>query len=205
MARYLGPRVRVLRALGTNLPGLTSKTPENRTERPGQHGAKSSGRKSDFGLQLIEKQKLRYHYGVNERQLSTLMREAKRNTAMPTGEKLIELLEVRIDNMVFRAGFAPSIPCARQLIRHGHIKLNGKRVTMPGQRLRTGDILSLGSKALQVPALVGSLQEPALERPEWIAFDETQNTARLAHMPPGDAQPFPLQMQKVVEYYATRG
>lgn len=205
MARYLGPRVRVLRALGTNLPGLTRKVPGNRTARPGQHGAKNLARKSEFGAQLIEKQKLRYYYGVNERQLSTLMREAKRNTAMPTGEKLIELLERRLDNMVFRAGFAPSIPCARQLVRHGHIHLNGRRVTMPAQRLRNGDELTLGSKALKIPALVESLETPALTRPEWITFDESKKSARLTHMPPGDAQPFPLEMQKVVEYYATRG
>lgn len=203
MARYLGPRVRVLRALGTDLPGLTRKTPNNRTQPPGQHGAKQQ-RKSEFGQQLIEKQKLRYHYGVSEVQLRTLMREAKKDK-MPTGEKLIELLERRLDNIVFRAGFAPSIPCARQLVRHGHIRVNGRRVTVPAQRLRPGDVLSLGDKAKKVPALVESLNEPAIARPEWIAFDAAAPQAKLAHLPPGDAQPFPLEMQKVVEYYATRG
>ncbi|MDQ8023456.1 MAG: 30S ribosomal protein S4 [Moraxellaceae bacterium] len=203
MARYTGPRVRILRALGTDLPGLTRKTPNNRTQPPGQHGGKQQ-RKSEFGQQLIEKQKLRYHYGVSEVQLRTLMKEAKKGKN-PTGEKLIELLERRLDNVVFRAGFAPSIPCARQLVRHGHIQVNGRRVTMPAQRIRPGDVLSLGSKAEKVPAVVESLNEPALARPEWISFDGTQKRATLAHVPPGDAQPFPLEMQKVVEYYATRG
>ncbi|WP_341676471.1 30S ribosomal protein S4 [Niveibacterium sp. SC-1] len=203
MARYIGPRVRILRALGTPLPGLTRKEVGNRTERPGQHGAKPNTRKSGFGLQLIEKQKLRYHYGVNETQLRNLVKEAK-GGKQPTGEKLVELLERRIDNMVFRAGFAPSIPCARQLIRHGHIQLNGRRVTIPSQRLRVGDTLSLGPKAQKVPAVVESLQQPALERPEWIAFDETAKAARLSHLPGVDAQPFPLDTQKIVEYYAQR-
>lgn len=137
-------------------------------------------------------------------QLTTLMREAKR-AKVPTGEKLVELLERRLDNLVFRAGFAPSIPCARQLVRHGHIHLNGRRVTTPSQRLRAGDALSLGDKARRVPAVVESLENPAITRPEWIAFDAASNSARLSHVPPGDAQPFPLEMQKVVEYYATRG
>ena len=203
MGRYLGPRVRVLRALGCELPGLTRKTVGDRTASPGQHGA-SVRRKSEFGQQLIEKQKLRYHYGVNEGQLRNLLKQAKRSKT-PTGEKLIELLELRLDNMVFRAGFAPSIVAARQLVRHGHVLLNGRRVDVPAQRLRIGDCLGLKPSAMRIPAVQEVLAAPVLARPDWLSPDADNAAAmRLNGVPPGDAQPFAIEMQKVVEYYSTR-
>lgn len=204
MSRYTGPRLKVLRALGIDLPGLSRKSMQDRPQPPGQHGArKLSGRKSEFGLQLMEKQKLRYNYGLSETQLRRVVVDAKKRRGA-TGEKIVELLERRLDNLVFRAGFAPTIPAARQLVSHGHCQLNGRRVTIPSIRLRAGDAFGPTDAGRQLAAVRASLDDPALERPAWIAFDAATQTARLSHLPDGDAAPFPLDLQRVVEYYATR-
>ena len=204
MSRYTGPRLKVLRALGIDLPGLSRKSMQERNQPPGQHGArKVNGRKSEFGQQLMEKQKLRYNYGLTERQLRRAVADAKKDRGA-TGNKLVELLERRLDNMVFRAGFAPTIPAARQLVSHGHFQLNGKRVTIPSMRLRIGDAFGPTEAGRKIDLVRATLEEPALERPQWISLDHETQTARLTHLPDGDAAPFPLDLQRVVEYYATR-
>ena len=204
MSRYTGPRLKVLRALGIDLPGLSRKSMQERNQPPGQHGArKVNGRKSEFGQQLMEKQKLRYNYGLTERQLRRAVADAKKDRGA-TGNKLVELLERRLDNMVFRAGFAPTIPAARQLVSHGHFQLNGKRVTIPSIRLRIGDAFGPTESGRKIDLVRATLEEPALERPQWISLDHETQTARLTHLPDGDAAPFPLDLQRVVEYYATR-
>ncbi|MFV5214025.1 30S ribosomal protein S4 [Azonexus caeni] len=204
MSRYTGPRLKVLRALGVDLPGLSRKSMQERAQPPGQHGArKVTARKSEFGLQLMEKQKLRYNYGLTERQLRRTVADAKKHRGA-TGDKLVELLERRLDNLVFRAGFAPTIPAARQLVSHGHFQLNGKRVTIPSIRLRVGDAFGPTAAGSKIDLVRATLEDPALERPEWIALDSATATARLSHLPGGDAAPFPLDLQRVVEYYATR-
>ncbi len=204
MSRYTGPRLKVQRALGIDLPGLSRKSMQERNHPPGQHGArKLSGRKSEFGLQLMEKQKLRYNYGLTERQLRRVVADAKKDRGA-TGHKLVELLERRLDNMVFRAGFAPTIPAARQLVSHGHFLLNGRRVTIPSIRLHIGDTFGPSEAGRKINLVHITSEEPALERPEWINFDRTTLTARLTHLPDGDSAPFPLDLQRVVEYYATR-
>ena len=120
-----------------------------------------------------------------------------------TGARIVELLERRLDNLVFRAGFAPTIPAARQLVNHGHVAVNGRRATIPSMRLAAGDAFGPGEKAQ--PRVRESLADPALERPEWIVLDASAFEARLAHLPEGgDSAPFPLDLQRVVEYYAKR-
>ncbi len=205
MSRYTGPRLKILRALGVDLPGLSRKSMQDRPNPPGQHGArKAQGRKSEFGLQLMEKQKLRYHCGLSERQLRRVVAQAKRQQGA-TGARIVELLERRLDNLVFRAGFAPTIPAARQLVSHGHITVNDRRATIPSMRLRAGDAFGPGAADKAQQLARASLADPALERPEWIAFDVTTTQARLAHAPEGgDSAPFPLDLQRVVEYYAKR-
>lgn len=204
MSRYTGPRLKVLRALGVDLPGLSRKSMQERPTPPGQHGMKKmNGRKSEFGQQLMEKQKLRFNYGLTETQLRRVVVEAKKGRGA-TGGKIIELLERRLDNMVFRAGFAPTIPSARQLVSHGHIALNGRRVTIPSIRVRVGDAFGPTEKGRKHDTILFTQEKPALERPEWIALDSTTLTARLSHLPDGDAMPFPLDLQRIVEYYATR-
>lgn len=201
MARYTGPRLKIVRALGVELPGLTRKTP-NRDYGPGQHGAKPK-RKSGFGVQLMEKQKLRYNYGVSERQIQRLFREAK-NSKEQTGAKLLELLERRLDNVVFRAGFAPTTVAARQLVSHRHVRLNGKPVTIASIRVRSGDTITLSEKGRRIPMVVECSGEPSLLRPEWIGYDDTTSTAKVTRLPEANEVPFPIEMQHVVEYYAVR-
>ena len=204
MSRFTGPRLKVMRALGVDLPGLSRKSKEARPNPPGQHGARAIRRKkSDFGVQLIEKQKLRFNYGLTERQLRRLMVDARKGKE-PTGDTLLQLLERRLDNVVFRAGFAPTIVAARQLVTHGHLQLNGKRATIPSMRLRANDEVSMKSGRAELAVVVESLKEPALMRPEWLTWDEQQKKARIAHLPGAHDVPFPVDVQQVVEYYANR-
>ena len=154
MARYTGPRLKVMRALGTELPGLSRKSMENRSYPPGQHGQKNR-RRSDYAVRLAEKQKLRFNYGLSEKQIRRLFREAKSSKA-PTGDKLLELLERRLDNFVFRAGFAPTAVAARQLVRHRHVLLNGRSVNIPSIRINPGDKITLTVK----PQAVTTWSEP---------------------------------------------
>lgn len=202
LSRYTGPRLKILRALGTELPGLSRKSPADRNYPPGQHGQKQK-RKSDFGVKLIEKQKLRYNYGLSESQIQRLFREAK-TSREPTGAKLLELLERRLDNFVFRAGFAPTTSAARQLVRHRHVLLNGRPVDIPSIRIRVGDRISLTEKGHRVPATAECLAEPALTRPEWLTFDDKQIAATATRLPDASEVPFPVEIQHVVEYYAVR-
>ena len=204
MSRFTGPRLKVMRALGVDLPGLSRKSKEARPNPPGQHGARAIRRKkSDFGVQLIEKQKLRFNYGLTERQLRRLMVDARKGKE-PTGDTLLQLLERRLDNVVFRAGFAPTIVAARQLVTHGHLQLNGKTATIPSMRLRANDEVSMKSGRAELAVVVESLKEPALMRPEWLTWDEQQKKARIAHLPGAHDVPFPVDVQQVVEYYANR-
>lgn len=205
MSRITGPRLKIMRALGTDLPGLSRKSIEKRPTPPGQHGAKKATRqrKSDFGIKLIEKQKLRFNYGVSERQLQRLMVDARKGKE-PTGTTLLQLLERRLDNVVFRSGFAPTIPAARQLVQHGHIRLNGRKVNIPSIRLKVGDEISLKQSSVNLPIVMETLQEPSLIRPEWLSWNESPAMSKVAHLPAPEDVPFDIDIQQVVEYYANR-
>jgi len=204
MSRFTQPRLKVMRALGVDLPGLSRKSIEARPTPPGQHGAKAvRRRKSDFGVKLQEKQKLRFNYGLTERQLRRLILDARKGNT-PTGETLLQLLERRLDNVVFRAGLAPTIPAARQLVSHRHIKLNGRLVNIPSIRLRVGDEITIKTESLNMPLVIESLKELSIVRPEWLNWDETSKSAKVAHLPAADDVPFPVDVQQVVEYYANR-
>jgi small subunit ribosomal protein S4 len=203
MARYNGPRVKKMRALGVDLPGLSRKTIERRPYPPGQHGKVGRRKMTDYGRRLIEKQKLRFNYGVNERQLRTIVAEARRSK-LSTGSKILELLECRLDNVVFRAGFAPTIPAARQLVSHGHFVVNGKRVDIPSFRVKINDEISPKEKSKKLKCLDESLDAPALLRPDWLDFDEKERTVRVASMPSMENVPFSIEIQLVIEHYAKR-
>jgi small subunit ribosomal protein S4 len=202
MSRYTGPRLKVMRALGLDLPGLSRKTIANRSDPPGQHGAKPK-RKSGFALQLMEKQKLRVNYGLSERQMRRLVREA-RGASGSAGERIAEFLERRLDNVVFRAGFAPTIPAARQLINHRHFLVNGRPVDIPSYRVRTGDAVTLRASSAGLDCVKETLAEPALTRPEWLQWNEQTRIATVSHLPAADDIPFPVSLQLVVEYYSQR-
>jgi small subunit ribosomal protein S4 len=204
MSRLTGPRVKIMRTLGVDLPGLSRKSIEARPTPPGQHGSKASRkRRSDYGVKLLEKQKIRFNYGLTETQMRRLIVDARKGKA-PTGESLVQLLERRFDNVVFRAGFAPTVVAARQLVTHGHFLLNGQRANIPSMRLKVGDEIAIRAKSKQIPIVVESIKEPSLTRPEWLSWDEQQSLAKIAHYPSVDDVPFVVDLQLVVEFYANR-
>lgn len=202
MSIQIDARLKIMRSLGIDLPGLSRKTIENRPHPPGQHGLSSARRrKSEYGLALIEKQKLRFNYGVSERQLRTMMVEARRKNG-PSGDLLLQMLECRLDNVVFRAGWAPTIPAARQLVSHCHILLNGKRANIASIRLRAGDEVSLCERSRNMTMILNSAEYPSLERPEWLNYNPTTFTAKITRLPDADEVPFPISIHLVVEHYA---
>ena len=151
MVRYIGPRIRIVRRLGL-LPGLTRKNTKNRTKTPGQHGkilftkTKRSSLSDDYKDRLFEKQKLRFNYGITEKQLISYYKEAKRRIGS-TGTLLLELLEARLDCVIYRLGFAPTIPAARQIVNHGHILVNNKMINIPSFICKAGDIILIKERA----------------------------------------------------------
>jgi small subunit ribosomal protein S4 len=202
MSRYSGPRVRVLRALGSDLPGLTRKKSERRPTRPGQHGA-ARKKFSEYALRLIEKQKLRMNYGLNERQLVSLFKEASASKGN-TAERLVELLERRLDNIVFRAGFARTIPAARQLIMHGHVLVDQKKVDIPSFRIKLGHAVSIRERSKTMTAIASSLATPLSFPTEWLAVEAADLRATVTSLPDVTAIPFPIRLQLVVEFYSQR-
>jgi small subunit ribosomal protein S4 len=192
-----------MRALGLDLPGLSRKSMWDRPYPPGVHGPKSARRRkmSDFKKQLLEKQKLRFNYGLNEGQFRRLYHEAV-HSKEPSGDKLLELLERRLDNTVFRTGFAPTIPAARQLVCHGHFLVNGKRLDIPSYRVNEGDVISLRERSQNLTAVEAALGDVRLARPDWIEFDEGNKTVTIKSLPKVDSVPFPLEIDLVIEYYS---
>lgn len=144
MSRYTGPRCRITRRLGS-LPGFSKKRTKRKTS-PGQHGVLSDRYKpSQYGIRLLEKQKLRFNYGVTEKQLRNLATKAKKAPGS-TGLNLLSFLEMRLDNLVFRLGFRPTVISARQLVTHGHVLVNDKKITVPNYQCKTQDVISIDSK-----------------------------------------------------------
>jgi small subunit ribosomal protein S4 len=201
MSRYIGPRVRVLRALGVNLPGLSAKTLDKRPTPPGQHGARKRRTVSNYGKRLKEKQKLRAHYGITESQLRAVAAQAARSRSNAMA-MMVELLERRLDSVVFRAGLARTIPAARQLVTHGHISVNGKRLSYPSARVNQGDVIGVqgtrGEAAVKKQQEMGSV----LAAPTWLDVDTSAMTARVSGLPGIDSVPFPVELPLVVEFYS---
>ena len=202
MSRYTGPRVKVLRALGTELPGLTRKSNQRRPYPPGQHG-QARRKLSEFALRLIEKQKLAMNYGLSERQLLGLMIEAS-SAKGNTGERLLEFLERRLDNAVFRAGFGRTIPAARQLINHGHVLVNDRRVDIASYRVRINDVIRLRDRSKDLPHVAASLATPLAFQTPWLSLDADKRIATVVGLPEPSSVPFPINVQRVVEYYSQR-
>ena len=203
MSRYTGPRVKVMRALGVDLPGLSRKSIERRPYPPGEHGKAHRRKESVYGIQLKEKQKLKMNYGLTERQMRRLVKKA-RSSKLATGTRMLQLLESRLDNVVFRAGFAATIPSARQLVNHGHFMVNGRRVDIASYQVRSGDVLSFRERSRQLEVVKEALATPSLETPEWLEVDANERTAKISAEPTETSVPFPVDVQLVVEYYAKR-
>lgn len=201
MARYTGPRIKLMRALGMNLPGLSRKTIERRPNPPGMKEGQFRKKKSEYGTHLMEKQKLRFNYGISEKQLRKTVADAFR-AREHSGHKLLELLESRLDSFVFRAGFAPTISAARQLVGHNHVRVDGKRVNIASFRVKKGQVVTLSEKALKIPMVQTSIEQPSLSRPAWLSFTESNKAAAMISPPDRDSFPFPIEVNLIVEYYA---
>jgi small subunit ribosomal protein S4 len=204
MARYTGPRLRVIRRIGAELPGFTTRTLTRRPYPPG-HAAAASGKRapksSEYGVRLREKQKLRYHYGLTERGLRLVFQRAYR---MPgdTGRNMVGLLESRLDNLVWRSGLTRTIPAARQLIAHGHVNLGTRRATSPAQIVKAGQAFSVREKARNREDLRVTVNAPILERPQGLKVDLDTLTVTVDAVPGPEQIPFPCEIQKVIEYFA---
>jgi small subunit ribosomal protein S4 len=196
---YKGPRAKKSRALGVALTPKAAIIMEKRPNGPGMHGARRRGSKSDFGLQLIEKQKLKFQYNVSERQLRMYFSRAK-SMKGSTGERLLQLLESRLDNVVLRAGFAPTIYAARQLVSHGHVEVNGRRVNIPSQLVSQSDVISIRNKSRQLLCIQEALGRTT--RPNYVETDQANLTAKIARLPEGHEVPVVCNVQAVVEFYS---
>ena len=202
MARYRGPRIKVCRALGTVIPGLTNKAALDRPYKPGQHGLRRGAKASDFKERLMEKQKLRYHYGVLEKQFRRYIAEANRLTGA-TGNNLIFLLESRLDNVVWRLGLAPTIPAARQMVVHGHVLVNGKRVDRPSYKVVLNNEITIREKSKSKPFMQENLEKSTSRvRPGYLEFDPAKATGKVITRPTRDDLPFAVDLQKIIEYYS---
>ena len=185
------------------LPGLTRKSTQKRPYPPGQGAQHRRSKFSEFKRKLYEKQKLRFNYGVSEKQLRRFMVEAKKSHE-PTGTVLLRLLEQRLDNIVFRLGLAPTIPAARQLVAHGHIQVNGHRVDIASYRVQPGDVVSVREKSRELEAIKASLENPNLRLADYLSLDVTNMSGKMETLPSREDIPLEVDEQFVVEYYAQR-
>ena len=201
MSRDRGPRLKKMRAVGMELPGLSRKSIERRPNPPGMREGQYKKKKSEFGTQLLEKQKLRFNYGVTEKYMRRTVHEAFRSREH-SGHKLLELLESRLDNVVFKAGFAPTIPAARQFVGHNHVLVDGKRVNIASYRVTTGQTITVTEKAAKMPLVISTLEQPAIARPAWLSYDKDANSVQMITVPDRDSFSFPLEVALIVEYYA---
>jgi small subunit ribosomal protein S4 len=198
------PRLKTIRRLGTALPGLTRKQPEWKTYPPGQHGPSVRRRKaSTYKTRLEEKQKLRYNYGVSERQLRKYFERASKESG-PTGENLLALLERRLDNVVFRLGITPTIPAARQLVSHGHVRVNGRRVDRASYVVEIGDSITVSDKARKNPAVIHAVERgPEIRLPSFLAIDpDDKFTGRVIGPPARTDVSLIVDEAAIVEFYA---
>lgn len=201
MARYTGPRARISRRLGVPIFGY-SKSVEKRNYPPGQHGPKSRRKVTDYALGLLEKQKLRYYYGLQERQFRRVYEAALRRRGV-TGEQMLQLLETRLDSIVYHLGFGSTRPAARQMIGHGHVKVNGRKVDVPSFAVKANDVIEVRvnavSRQLANKGLELSTSRPV---PGWIVLNKEGLKGTVVRMPSReDIQPIANE-QAVVEFYS---
>jgi small subunit ribosomal protein S4 len=201
MARYTGPRLKIIRRLGTPIPGLMRTDPDlRRPYPPGQHGPTKRKKLSDYALRLMEKQKLRFHYGLSERQLRRYVAQAFAGKGN-SGHMLLQLLERRLDNVVFRAGFAPTMASARQMVLHRHVTVNGKRVNVPSFQVRPGDSVQLHDKSKMKTRAGEAQKDPNnLKVPDYLEAGD--GVAKMKTLPERDSVPLDLDPQLIVEYYS---
>ncbi|MBL8029990.1 MAG: 30S ribosomal protein S4 [Candidatus Doudnabacteria bacterium] len=199
--RYTGPKAKKARRLGQAFTAKQAKIMQRRPQAPGQHGA-SRSRLSEFGLQLREKQKAKLAYGLMEKQFSSLYKKALRKVGV-TGDNLIKLLETRLDNAVYRLGFAETRAQARQLVSHGFFEVNGKKVDIPSFHLKVGDILAVKSNK-QKSAYMEKQREKLKNHKsqEWLQLDAQKMSGRILTEPTPEMVDNVINMQLIVEHYS---
>jgi small subunit ribosomal protein S4 len=204
MSKRQSAKYKLDRRLGENVWGRP-KSPVNRREYgPGQHGQRRKGKLSDYGQQLRAKQKLKGHYGdISEKQFRRIYDEAIRRRGEAT-ENLIGLLESRLDAIVYRAKFVPTIFAARQFVNHGHVKVNGRRVNIPSYRCKAGDVIEVREKSKQLAIVLEAVQLPERDVPDYIDVDHSKMVAKYVRVPSLADVPYPVQMEPnlVIEYYS---
>ncbi len=200
MARYLGPKTKIARKFGEPIFGA-DKAFEKKKYPPGMHGnAKKRRKLSEYATQLQEKQKAKYTYGVLERQFSNLFKKASHRKGV-TGEILLQLLEARLDNVVFRLGIAPTRRAARQLVSHRHITVNGKLTNIPSFTVHPGDIIAVREKSKSLEAINDSLASRSTAYP-WLEWDETSLAGKFMNYPEREQVPENIKEQLIVELYS---
>lgn len=204
MTKRSEAKYKIDRRMGQNIWGRP-KSPVNRREYgPGQHGQRRKGKLSDFGVQLRAKQKLKgYYANISERQFHAIYVEATRMKG-DSGENLVGLLERRLDAVVYRAKFAPTMFASRQFISHGHIKVNGRRVTIPSYKVKVGDAIEVKEASRQLAIVLEATQLAERDVPDYIEADHHKMTAKFARVPNHSEVPYPVMMEPhlIVEYYS---
>jgi small subunit ribosomal protein S4 len=204
MTKRIQAKHKIDRRLGENIWGRPKSPLNSREYGPGQHGQRRKSKVSDYGIQLHAKQKLKGYYGsINERQFRNLYEEAARMKGQ-TGENLIGLLERRLDAVIYRAKFVPTVFAARQFVSHGHILVNGKRVNIPSFKVKEGDVIEIREKSRQVPMVLEALDSPERDIPEYLIVDGKACKATFVRTPLLEDVPYPVRMEPnlVIEFYS---
>ncbi len=200
MARYTGPKSKIARKFGEPIFG-EDKVLAKKNYAPGQHGQNKRRKTSEYGVQLREKQKAKYTYGVLERQFRNLFEKASRMKGI-TGELLLQLLESRLDNVVYRLGIAPTRAAARQIVLHRHITVNGDVVNIPSYQVKPGDIVAVREKAKSLEVIADALAGFNHSKYPWIEWDESSKAGRFLHVPTREDIPENIKEQLIVELYS---
>lgn len=200
MARYRGPKAKIARRFNEPIFG-PSKALQKKSYPPGQHGRGRRRKESEYATQLKEKQKAKYTYGVLEKQFANLFDKASRKSGV-TGEILLQLLETRLDNTVFRLGVAPSRRAARQLVLHKHIEVNGQIVNIPSFAIKPGDMVEVRERSKSLEAITDSLSMQGAKRFPWLEWDNSNMTGKLVALPQRDEIPENINEQLIVELYS---
>ncbi len=201
MARYTGPKSKIARRFRDPIFGA-DKALDRRAYGPGQHGPskRRGGKQSEYAIQLGEKQKAKYTYGILERQFSNLFEKASRMKGI-TGEVLLQLCEARLDNVVYRMGIAPTRRGARQLVSHKHITVNGEVVNIPSYTLKIGDVVGVREKSKSLEAITGSLSASS-KKYDWLDWDKSNMTGKVLNTPSREMIPENIREQLIVELYS---
>jgi small subunit ribosomal protein S4 len=200
MARYTGPRVRISRKFGEPILG-DNKALQKKNYAPGMHGKTKKRKVSEYATQLAEKQKAKYIYGLLERQFAKLFDKATRKKGV-TGEVLLQLLEARLDNTVYRLGIAPTRRAARQLVSHKHITVNGDIVNVPSFSLKAGDVVGVRERSKSLESITNSLSIQGAKKYHWLEWDNSEYSGKLIHVPLRQDIPENINEQLIVELYS---